>query len=260
MGNESNAASSAASSATPIAPATLPAKQVYAMAAIYLVVGLAIGYFFRGSQQPAPPAAITATSTGGAQPATQRAGAPQQAPRAGATANSGRMPSMQEMQQMADKKAAPLLDQLKKDPNNSALLGKVAALYLSAHQFKQAANYYGKVLDTDPKNVPVRTMLAVTLYSDGDVDGALNQLNTCLTYNPKDADSLFDLGMIRMQGKKDARGALAAWKQLLKTNPQLSADRKAVVQKKVDDIEAALAAHKGMEGAPGNDPHKTSPN
>jgi len=31
------------------------AKQVYAMAALCLVVGLALGYLFRGSQSPAPP-------------------------------------------------------------------------------------------------------------------------------------------------------------------------------------------------------------
>ncbi len=35
-------------------------KQVYAMAVISLVVGLAIGYLFRGSQSPAPPQPVAA--------------------------------------------------------------------------------------------------------------------------------------------------------------------------------------------------------
>jgi len=36
--------------------------------------------------------------------------------------------------------------------------------------------------------------------------------------------------MIMWQGKQDAKGALTAWQELLKTNPQLSADRKATVE------------------------------
>jgi cytochrome c-type biogenesis protein CcmH/NrfG len=170
------------------------------------------------------------------------------------------MPGMDEMQQMAAKKAAPLLDQLKKDPNNSAVLAKVGAIYYATHQFKEAASYYGKSVQADPKNVGVRTMLAVTLYSDSDADGALAQLNQALTYDPKDANALFDLGMIRLQGKKDPKGALAAWQQLLKSNPQLSADRKTEVQKLIAQVQASLSAHHGTEGAPGNAGHKADSN
>jgi len=43
--------------------------------------------------------------------------------------------------------------------------------------------------------------------------------------------------MIRWHGKQDGRGALAAWQELLKSNPQLSADRKATVQKLMADVE-----------------------
>jgi hypothetical protein len=37
----------------------------------------------------------------------------------------------------------------------------------------------------------------------GDVDGALQQLTQATTDDPKDANSFFNLGMIRWQGKKD---------------------------------------------------------
>ena len=40
----------------PTAGSAWQAKQVYAMAVVCLVVGLAIGYLFRGSQSPAAPA------------------------------------------------------------------------------------------------------------------------------------------------------------------------------------------------------------
>ncbi len=76
------------------------------------------------------------------------------------------------------------------------------------------------------------------MYYGGDVDGAISQLQQALHYDPKDANSLFNLGMIKLQGKKDSKGALAAWQLLLKSNPQLSADRKARVQKLIADVRA----------------------
>jgi cytochrome c-type biogenesis protein CcmH/NrfG len=81
------------------------------------------------------------------------------------------------------------------------------------------------------------------------VDGAIAQLNRSLSYDPKDANSLFDLGMIKLQGKQDSKGALAAWQQLLKTNPQLSADRKATVQKLMASVQTAAGDQHGVEGA-----------
>jgi len=206
--------------AQPTVASAWQAKQVYAMAVISLVVGLAIGYLFRGSQSPAPPTQPVAAS---------------QSPHA--AGGMGQIPSLEQMKQMADDKAAPLLEKLKGDPNNTDLLTKVGDLYQATHQFKEAAGYYDKALHVDPKNVPIRTQLASCLYYGGDVDGAITQLQQALHYDPKDANSLFNLGMIKLQGKKDSKGALAAWQLLLKSNPQLSAERKARVQKLIADIQ-----------------------
>lgn len=197
-----------------------PATQVYGMSVVCMIVGLAIGYLFRGSQstavppRPAPAAQSTAPTAG----------------------KGGPMPSLEEMKQMADKKAAPLLEKLKTEPNNSGVLIQVGNIYKMTHQFKDAAAYFDKALQGDPKNVAIRTEMASCMYYQGDVDGALSQLQQSLKYDPKDANSLFNLGMIRWQGKKDSKGALAAWRELLKTNPQLSADRKATVQKLMADV------------------------
>src|SRR5271169_5366814 len=99
----------------PTTGSTWQAKQVYAMAVISLVVGLAIGYLFRGSQSPAPP------------PPQPEPAASQQSPAAGAMGS--QMPSLDQMKQMAASKAAPLLEKLKSDPNNADLLTKVGDLY-----------------------------------------------------------------------------------------------------------------------------------
>jgi cytochrome c-type biogenesis protein CcmH/NrfG len=203
----------------PTAGSVWQTKQVYAMAVICLVVGLAIGYLFRGSQSPA---GNFQTSV---QPSTPAGGM------------AGQTPTLEQMKQMADKKAQPLLEKLKSDRNNRDLLAQLGNIYIAAHQFKEAASYYDKSLQVDPKNVDVRTELASCLFYSGDVDGAISQLQQSLHYDPKDANSLFDLGMIKWQGKQDSKGALAAWQELLKSNPQLSPDRKAQVQKLMADLQ-----------------------
>ncbi len=160
-----------------------------------------------------------------------------------------RMPSLEDMKQMADTQAAPLFEKLKTDPNNATLLSQVGAIYHTTHQFQQAAGYYQKAVQADPKNVALRTKLASSLYRSGDPDGAIKQLNQALRYDPNDANALFDLGMIKLHGKQDGKGALAAWQQLLKSNPQLSADRKATVQQMMAAVLTMLSDQNGIQGA-----------
>jgi cytochrome c-type biogenesis protein CcmH/NrfG len=183
------------------------------MAAICLVLGLVVGYLVRGSASPrvatATPAPSTAVGGVGQHPT----------------------PTLEQMKQMADKQAQPLLEQLKADPDNKDVLTHIAYLYKSAHQFKEAAGYFDKALRLDPKNVAARTEMASCLYYNGDVDGALNQLQQALKYDPKDANSLFNLGIVEWKGKNDAAGAIAAWQRLLATNPKL--ERKPIVERMI---------------------------
>ncbi|HLM79717.1 MAG TPA: tetratricopeptide repeat protein [Terriglobales bacterium] len=205
----------------PTAASAWQVKQVYAMAVVSLVVGLAIGYLFRGSQSPAASAQPTANVQ----------------PNVPAGAMGGQMPSLEQMKQMADAKAALLLEKLRSDPNNSDLLIQVGDIYKATHQFKEAAAYYDKSLQVDPKNVAIRTEMASCLYYSGDVEGAISQLQKALQYDPKDANSLFNLGLFKWEGKQDGKGALAVWQHLLKSNPNLSAERKATVHKLMADVQ-----------------------
>ena len=66
--------------------------------------------------------------------------------------------------------------------------------------------------------------------------------------------------MIKLQGKQDGKGALAAWQRLLKSNPQLSADRKATVQKLMAEVLTMLGDQNGIQGARSNDGHKSNIN
>lgn len=192
---------------------------VYIMAVACLAIGVVLGYLFRGSAtQKSQPAPATASS--------------------GSAASAPQMPSLEDMKRMADKKAEPLLARLKTDPNNATLLNEVGTIYKATHQFKEAAEYYQKALDHDPKNVGARTDLATCLYYEGDADTALKELQQSLTYDPNDANTLFNLGIIRWQAKKDSSGAVAAWQRLLKSNPALPQDKKDSVQKLIAEVQS----------------------
>jgi cytochrome c-type biogenesis protein CcmH/NrfG len=69
------------------------------------------------------------------------------------------------------------------------------------------------------------------MYYDNDIDGAISQLQQVLQEQPKDANSMFNLGMIKWKGKNDANGAIAEWRQLLKSNPKLDDAKKSQIQK-----------------------------
>jgi cytochrome c-type biogenesis protein CcmH/NrfG len=149
------------------------------------------------------------------------------------------MPTMDQMKKMADTMVAPLLAQLKTNPNDPKLLTQLGALYGKTHQFKEAAEYYDRATKADPKDVETRNELATSLYYAGDVDGALSQLQQSLKYDPKNVNALFNLGMVRWKGKNDSAGAVEAWKQLLKSNPGL--DRKPIVEKMIAEAQSKSA-------------------
>lgn len=204
--------------------------QTYTMAAVCLLIGLVIGYFLRGSaSQPTMAVASEAMPPmGGSQ--DPHAGMGQQQ----------KMPSLDDMKKMADKQTAPLLEQLKKDPSNADLLNQVGTMYRATHQFKTAIDYYQKSLAIKPDNVGARTDLASSLYYLGDVDGALAQLNKSLTYDPKHAGTLMNIGIIKWKGKNDVNGAVAAWEKLLKLNPDFQ--NREVVEHLIDQAKQGTKA------------------
>lgn len=212
-----------------IASRSLPATRVYGIAAACLVAGLIAGYALRAWHAPAPAPRAAAVSSALAAP------------------GAGHVHTLEEMKQVADKQAAPLVEKLKADPDNSGLLVQVGGIYHAAHQFSAAAAYFSRAAQADPSNVAIRSKLAASLYRGGDADGAIAQLNQALHYAPTDANSLFNLGLIRWQGKHDTQGALSAWQELLKLNPGLSPDRKSTVQHLIAEVKAGASGEAAAE-------------
>lgn len=138
-------------------------------------------------------------------------------------------PSTADLKQAADAQAAPLLERLKADPKNAALLAQLGNLYYDAKQYPAAITYYERSLQSQPSDASVGTDLGTAYWYTGNADGAIAQFTKVLAIAPTKPDTLFNLGIVKWQGKKDGQGAVAAWQKLLDTNPNYE-NREKVLQ------------------------------
>ncbi|MGA9545246.1 MAG: tetratricopeptide repeat protein [Candidatus Sulfotelmatobacter sp.] len=179
--------------------------QAYLLAVFCLVLGVALGYLFRGSASPlAETAQASAAITGG--------GAPQ-----GQSTQAQLTPEQQKA--MVDQAVAPLLATLKTSPDDFNTIVQVANLYYDGRQYPEAVKYYQLAVKSQPTNADVLTDLGTSLWYTGDADGAIAEFQTALKYRPDHPGTLFNLGVVRWQGKLDPKGAVQAWEELLRRNP-----------------------------------------
>jgi tetratricopeptide (TPR) repeat protein len=129
---------------------------------------------------------------------------------------------------MADAQAAPLLERLKSDSNNPELMTSIGNLYYDAQQYPVAIDFYGRVLKIKPSDAAVRTDMATAYWFMGNADEAIAEFNKALSYAPNSPNTLFNLGLVKWQGKKDGAAALADWQKLLAANPNYEGKDKVV--------------------------------
>jgi cytochrome c-type biogenesis protein CcmH/NrfG len=174
--------------------------QAYVLATFCLLLGVALGYLFRGSA-PAGTAQAAAAAT-----PQQTTGARQQQPDPNAQA-------------VLAQATAPLLEAVNKDPNDYESLVKLGNLFYDGQQFPSAIQYYERALAIHPDNPDLRTDMGTAYWYTGNAEKALAAMETSLKYRPGHPQTLFNLGWVRWQGKQDPKGAIEAWQQLLKANP-----------------------------------------
>lgn len=207
--------------------------QAYVLSVICLLVGVAVGYLVRGSA-PAETVAANAPQAAASPMGTQ-----------GGMTGAAPQPTPEQLRQMADTQAQPLLAQLKTDPNNAQLLYQIGNLYYDAQQYPDAVKYYEASLKIDPKATDVRTDLGTAYHLIGNPDRALEEYDQVLKIDGKHANALFNEGMVKWQDKMDINGAVAAWKHLLETNPDYPQ------RDRVQNLIAQAERHTNMKpGAP----------
>jgi cytochrome c-type biogenesis protein CcmH/NrfG len=176
--------------------------QAYLLAVFCLVLGVALGYLFRGSASPVVAAAQTSAAADAAQ---------------GQSTQAQLTPEQQKA--MVDQAVAPLLATLKTSPDDFNTIVQVANVYYDGRQYPDAVKYYQLAVKSQPTNADVLTDLGTSLWYMGDADGAIAEFQKALKYRPDHPGTLFNLGVVRWQGKFDPKGAVQAWEELLRRNP-----------------------------------------
>jgi len=174
-------------------------REAYLLALVCLFCGFAIGYFVRGSSATIPSAV-------GAAPTQQ-----QQAPAGSPQVHSP---------EAANLAAAPLLAAIKADPKNVDVLIQLGNTYYDHHVYPEAIQYYTRALELKPDNPDVRTDLGTAYWYSGFADNAVAEYDKVLKIKPDYPPTLMNLGVVRMEGLKDYKGAVAVWERWLETNPQ----------------------------------------
>lgn len=199
---------------------TIPAgywssTQSYVLAVITLLLGVAVGYLVRGS---------ATAETAGQNPSSSGVAS------SFANSNFGQQPDL------TARAVAPLLQELNTRPNDPDLLVSIANTYYDAKDYPHAIDYYRKALKLTPQNVNVRTDMATAMWYSGDADGAIQQYEQSLTFQPTHPQTLFNMGIVRWQGKKDGKAAVQVWEKLLASNPGYPDRPK--VQQLIDEVKS----------------------
>jgi tetratricopeptide (TPR) repeat protein len=114
-------------------------------------------------------------------------------------------------------------DILARDPGNLDAAVKAGDLLYDAQRYVEAIGFYQQAFALNPMDINVSTDLGTALWYAGRADDALAQYDKSLALSPTHAQTLFNVGIVRADGKGDNAGAVAAWEQLLKANPEYPA-------------------------------------
>ena len=203
----------------PAAPAGYwSSTQSYVLAVIALLLGVAVGYLARGSAT------------------TETAGQALTASTAISNFGNSRIGQQPRSSELTARAVGPLLQQLTTRPNDPDLLINLANAYYDGQDYVKAIEYYQKTLDLRPQDVNVRTDMATAIWYSGDADGAIKQYEQSLQSQPTHPQTLFNMGIVRWQGKKDGKGAIQYWEKLLESNPDYPA--RAKVQQLIDQVKS----------------------
>ncbi len=160
-----------------------------------LVLGLAVGYVIFSGPRPAAPVGAPAAQEAAPAAASQRIGL------------------------LDEQQAQALRNILARDPRNVQANTQLGNLLYDAGRYSEAIGPYQKAVEIDSRNVNLSTDLGTALWYSGRPDDAIAQFEKSLAIEPNHPQTLFNLGIVKRDGKKDLAGAVQAWEKLLAANP-----------------------------------------
>jgi tetratricopeptide (TPR) repeat protein len=119
-----------------------------------------------------------------------------------------------------------LAEALKKKPNHTPVLFRLAQISEKSGKHSEAAARLREILRFEPGNTDARLELGRVLFQTGDVQGAIEQTKWILDRHPDHADALYNLGAI-YANLGNADHARRFWGRLLEAKPQSESAQRA---------------------------------
>lgn len=108
---------------------------------------------------------------------------------------------------------------VKKDPKNLPAWVELGNLYFDTDQPKEAIEAYSQYLAIKPNNADVRTDMGIMYRKLGQFDKAIEEFRKAAQNDPKHVNSRYNIGLVLLHDKQDIKGAVKAWEDYLKVDP-----------------------------------------
>jgi len=106
-----------------------------------------------------------------------------------------------------------------KDPKNLPAWVELGNLYFDSHQPKEAIEAYSQYLKVKPDHPDIRTDMGIMYRELRQFDRAIEEFKKAAQSDPKHANSRYNIGIVLLHDKQDINGAIKAWEDYLKVDP-----------------------------------------
>jgi len=112
-----------------------------------------------------------------------------------------------------------LTTKIKQNPRDFDSLVELANLNFDQKNYTDAINLYKNALAIRPDALNVRTDMGTAMFYQNRFDDAVAEFEQILQVDPKNAQTLFNLGVTMLHGKNDPKRALEYWERMVDNNP-----------------------------------------
>ena len=153
----------------------------------------------------------------------------------------GSAPSARDSIEVASK-INTLKEIVKNDPKNLPALVELGNLYFDTDQPKEAIEAYSRYLAIKPDNPDVRTDMGIMYRKLGQFDKAIEEFRKAAQSDPKHVNSRYNIGLVLLHDKQDIKGAVKAWEDYLKVDP--NSERAQRIRGQIEKMKAMPAPTK----------------
>lgn len=125
----------------------------------------------------------------------------------------------------------------RENPDNIESWVELGHIYYDTDQIKEAIDAYETALEIKPDAPNILTDLGVMYRRAGDPEEAVAKFDRAMAADPSHQISRFNKGIVLMHDLNDAKGAVDAWRELIKLNPDAKAPNGQLVKDLIAQFE-----------------------